>query len=127
MQEVQSYNENIVLFFRPQKLGVLFSLHQCVRAQCSFRFTSASSPTRSLTFGRWGCGEHDHLNHTVSRRKPTASPDDNQKSILRPLERAQARFFVSGASGLPWPRLTRQRASHRVTGELFFRSACGKI
>ena len=22
---------------------------------------------RSLTFGRWGCGEHDHLNHTVSR------------------------------------------------------------
>ena len=24
MQEVQSYNANIVLFFRPQKLGVLF-------------------------------------------------------------------------------------------------------
>ncbi|WP_251002688.1 hypothetical protein [Escherichia coli] len=32
--------------------------HQCVRAQCGFRFSSASSPTRSLTFGRWGC---DHL------------------------------------------------------------------
>ena len=32
--------------------------------------------------------------------KPTASPDDNQKSILRPLERAQARFFVSGVSGI---------------------------
>ena len=30
MQEVQSYNANIVLFFRPQKLGVLFSLHQSV-------------------------------------------------------------------------------------------------
>ncbi|MDN1947265.1 rep protein, partial [Escherichia coli] len=28
--------------------------HQCVRAQCGFRFSSASSPTRSLTFGRWG-------------------------------------------------------------------------
>jgi len=41
--------------------------YQCVRAQCGFRFSSASSPTRSLTFGRWGCGEHDHLNHTVSR------------------------------------------------------------
>lgn len=27
--------------------------HQCVRAQCGFRFSSASSPTRSLTFGRW--------------------------------------------------------------------------
>ncbi|MDD8956593.1 hypothetical protein LAY46_23940, partial [Escherichia coli] len=26
--------------------------HQCVRAQCGFRFSSASSPTRSLTFGR---------------------------------------------------------------------------
>ncbi|OJZ16842.1 rep protein, partial [Escherichia coli] len=31
--------------------------YQCVRAQCGFRFSSASSPTRSLTFGRWGCGE----------------------------------------------------------------------
>nr|AYU70371.1 hypothetical protein D0362_00168 [Escherichia coli] len=35
--------------------------HQCVRAQCGFRFSSASSPTRSLTFGRWGCGERCHL------------------------------------------------------------------
>ncbi|MGK3570668.1 hypothetical protein ACSLPB_29205, partial [Escherichia coli] len=31
--------------------------YQCVRAQCGFLFSSASSPTRSLTFGRWGCGE----------------------------------------------------------------------
>ncbi len=35
----------------------------CVRAQCGFRFSSASSPTRSLTFGRWGCGERCHLSH----------------------------------------------------------------
>ncbi len=27
---------------------------------------SASSPTRSLTFGRWGCGERGHLSHVVS-------------------------------------------------------------
>ena len=39
--------------------------HQCVRAQCGFRFSSASSPTRSLTFGRWGCGERCHLSHVV--------------------------------------------------------------
>ena len=39
--------------------------HQCVRAQCGFRFSSASSPTRSLTFGRWGCGERCHLSHIV--------------------------------------------------------------
>ena len=29
----------------------------CVCAQSGDRFTSASSPTRSLTLGRWGCGE----------------------------------------------------------------------
>lgn len=29
------------------------------------RFTSASSPTRSLTFGRWGCGERCHLSHVI--------------------------------------------------------------
>ena len=28
--------------------------YQCVRAQCGFLFSSASSPTRSLTFGRAG-------------------------------------------------------------------------
>ena len=39
--------------------------YQCVRAQCGFRFSSASSPTRSLTFGRWGCGERCHLSHVV--------------------------------------------------------------
>ena len=39
--------------------------YQCVRAQCGFRFSSASSPTRSLTFGRWGCGERCHLSHAV--------------------------------------------------------------
>ena len=39
--------------------------HQCVRAQCGFRFSSASSPTRSLTFGRWGCGERCHLSHVI--------------------------------------------------------------
>ena len=39
--------------------------HQCVSAQCGFRFSSASSPTRSLTFGRWGCGERCHLSHVV--------------------------------------------------------------
>ena len=27
--------------------------------------SSASSPTRSLTFGRWGCGERCHLSHVV--------------------------------------------------------------
>lgn len=30
MQEAHSHNASIVLFFRPQKLGVLFSLHQSV-------------------------------------------------------------------------------------------------
>ncbi|WP_334416939.1 hypothetical protein [Escherichia coli] len=39
--------------------------YQCVRAQCGFRFSSASSPTRSLTFGGWGCGERCHLSHVV--------------------------------------------------------------
>ena len=39
--------------------------YQCVRAQCGFLFSSASSPTRSLTFGRWGCGERCHLSHAV--------------------------------------------------------------
>ncbi|MFA1916729.1 hypothetical protein ACD895_23905, partial [Escherichia coli] len=69
-----------VLFFRPQKLGVLFSLHQCVRAQCGFRFSSAFSPTRSLTFGRWGCGEHDHLNHTVSRTIAELKGENRRKA-----------------------------------------------
>ena len=34
---------------------------------CSMWFPvlSASSPTRSLTFGRWGCGERCHLSHVV--------------------------------------------------------------
>ena len=35
---------------------------------CSMWFpvlSSASSPTRSLTFGRWGCGERCHLSHAV--------------------------------------------------------------
>ena len=39
--------------------------YQCVRAQCGFLFSTASSPTRSLTFGRWGCGERCHLSHAV--------------------------------------------------------------
>ena len=39
--------------------------YQCVRAQCGFLFSSASSPTRSLTFGRWGCGERCHPSHAV--------------------------------------------------------------
>ncbi|MHD0423010.1 rep protein, partial [Escherichia coli] len=39
--------------------------YQCVRAQCGFQFSYASSPTRSLTFGRWGCGERCHLSHVV--------------------------------------------------------------
>ena len=30
-----------------------------------FPSSSASSPTRSLTFGRWGCGERCHLSHAV--------------------------------------------------------------
>ena len=30
-----------------------------------FPVLSASSPTRSLTFGRWGCGERCHLSHVV--------------------------------------------------------------
>ena len=30
-----------------------------------FPVLSASSPTRSLTFGRWGCGERCHLSHAV--------------------------------------------------------------
>ena len=30
MQEAHSHNASIVLFFRPQKLGVLFLLHQSV-------------------------------------------------------------------------------------------------
>ena len=37
----------------------------CVCAQPGDGFTSASSPTRSLTFGRWGCGERCHLSHVV--------------------------------------------------------------
>ncbi len=41
------------------------TLHQSVRAQCGFRFSSASSPTRSLTFGRWGCGERCQLSHVA--------------------------------------------------------------
>ena len=43
MQEVQSYNANIVLFFRPQKLGVLFSLHQSV-FDAIFHFNSTFAP-----------------------------------------------------------------------------------
>ena len=38
--------------------------YQCVRAQCGFRFFRFA-PTRSLTFGRWGCGERCHLSHVV--------------------------------------------------------------
>ena len=30
-----------------------------------FPVLSASSPTRSLTFGRWGCGERCHLSHVI--------------------------------------------------------------
>ena len=39
MQEVQSYNVNIVLFFRPQKLGVLFMAPQ-INSDATFHFSS---------------------------------------------------------------------------------------
>jgi hypothetical protein len=94
MDECKKHTHNtnqLYSFPAPKKLGVLFSLHQCVRAQCSFRFPGAFSLIRSLTFGRWGCGEHDHLNHAVSRtiaglkgenRGKPAAQKDAEKALL---------------------------------------------
>ena len=100
MQEVQSYNENIVLFFRPQKIGGSFfaaSVRTCsMWFPVHFRFLAHSlTNVRSLGLRR--------ARPPQSYGKPPKADriaDDNQKSILRPLERAQARFFVSGVSGI---------------------------
>ena len=43
------------VFMRVQRISP--AEKPCVCAQPSDGFTSASSPTRSLTLGRWGCGE----------------------------------------------------------------------
>ena len=38
--------------------------HQCVRAQCGFRFFRFLAHSLT-TFGRWGCGERINLSHVV--------------------------------------------------------------
>ena len=93
--KAQSHNANIVLFSAP-KSGVLFRCISAYVLNVVSRFLFAFSPTRSLTFGRWGCGS-DHLNG----------------------------FFSFQWYTQPLTGLTRPRASQRVR-ELFFRSACGK-
>ena len=106
--------------------------HQCVRAQCGFRFFSASSPTRSLTFGRWGCGERCHLSHVIGDSAVVLSGMSRQIALqtlseaLRRTKRVlNARQGMEGAktltegfrrSGAPIP-LTRgfQVARNRVS------------
>ncbi|EEH2506754.1 hypothetical protein GYD31_004626 [Salmonella enterica] len=73
--------------------------HLCISAQCDFWFSSASSPTRSLTFGRWGCGERCHLSHVIgdsavilsgmSRQEPRQPP-------AKPICTAQAAIRLVG-------------------------------
>ena len=43
------------VFMRVQRISPAEKL--CICAQPGYEVTSASSPTRSLTLGRWGCGE----------------------------------------------------------------------
>lgn len=108
------------------------TLHQSVRAQCGFRFSSASSPTRSLTFGRWGCGERCHLSHVVGDSAVVLSGMSRQiasqtrsealrrtKRVLNAIRAWKARKRVTDAlrrSGAPIP-LTRgvQEAGDRVS------------
>ena len=78
--------------------------HQCVRAQCGFRFSSASSPTRSLTFGRWGCGERCHLSHVVGDpgvvllgMSRQIAPQTRSKALRRTKRVLDARQGMEGA------------------------------
>ena len=83
MDECKKHTHNtnqLYSFPAPKKLGVLFSLHQCVRAQCGFRFPGASSLIRSLrsVMRLWrarppqSCGKPHHC--WAERRKPRESP-----------------------------------------------------
>ena len=78
--------------------------YQCVRAQCGFRFSSASSPTRSLTFGRWGCGERCHLSHVVgdsavalSGMSRQIAPQTRSEALRRTKRVLNARQGMEGA------------------------------
>ena len=73
--------------------------HQCVRAQCGFRFSSASSPTRSLAFGRWGCGERCHLPHVVGDSAVVLSGMSRQIALKRSQKLSDARNGFKCPSG----------------------------
>ena len=75
--------------------------YQCVRAQCGFLFSSASSPTRSLTFGRWGCGERCHLSHAVGDSAVVLSGMSRQIALhaLRSSQTHEAGFKCPSGHG----------------------------
>nr|AYU70358.1 hypothetical protein D0362_00155 [Escherichia coli] len=82
--------------------------HQCVRAQCGFRFSSASSPTRSLTFGRWGCGERCHLSHVVGDSAVVLSGislSDSPSNALRSSQTHETGFKCPSGHGRREKRL----------------------
>ena len=88
--------------------------YQCVRAQCGFLFSSASSPTRSLTFGRWGCGERCHLSHAVGDSAVVLFGDessDSPSNALRSSQTHEAGFKCPSGHGRREKRTERFRRS----------------
>ena len=81
--------------------------HQCVRAQCGFRFSSASSPTRSLRSVA-GVGERDHLSHVVGDpgvvlflgMSRQIAPQTRSKALRRTKRVFDARQGMEGAKTL---------------------------
>lgn len=68
------------------------------------QFSSASSPTRSLTFGRWGCGERCHLSHVVgdsvvvlSGMSCQIAPETRSEALRRTKRGLNARQGMEGA------------------------------
>ena len=55
-----------------------------------FPVLSASSPTRSLTFGRWGCGERCHLSHVIGDSAVVLFGDESPDSSSNALRSSQA-------------------------------------
>ena len=77
--------------------------HQCVRAQCGFRFSSASSPTRSLR-SVVGAGERINLSHVVGNfivvlleMSRLVAPETRSQTLRRTKRVLNARQGMEGA------------------------------
>ena len=115
MDECKKHTHNtnqLYSFPAPKKLGVLFSLHQCVRAQCGFRFPGASSLIRSLrsVMRLWrarppqSCGKPHHC--WAERRKPRESP------LLKKTPKRRC-YLIRLFSAFPIPNSSSGNLQHR--------------